>query len=50
MFTTDAHDDWVGLHKAEEGLKLSARSMSRMWVEPLFLQEHFCWFAKYRFA
>jgi hypothetical protein len=40
----------TGYHKAEEGLKLSARSMSRMWVKPLFLQEHFCWFAKYRLA
>lgn len=50
MLTSDAHDDWVGLHKAEEGLKLSARSVSRIVVERLFLQEHFCRFAKYRFA
>ena len=50
MLTTDAHDDRVSLHKAEEGLKLSARSKSRMVLERLFLQEHFYRSASRKFA
>jgi len=50
MRMTDAHEERVSRHKAEQGLKLSARSMSLMVVERLFLQEHFYRFASHKFA